>query len=295
MISTNWGSASDVGLARSHNEDSLLADFPVFLVADGMGGHAAGEVASRLASSEFRTLTGAGSLTIEQVSTAIERANHSIVDAARGNSELEGMGTTLVGMALVEDHNQELWLAFNIGDSRLYRMFESDLELVTTDHSEVQELIEEGAISVGDARHHSHRNVITRALGIDASAEPDFWLLPPVPGERFLLCSDGLTNEVDDQEIALLLAAEENPSVAATRLVEKAVSCGGRDNVSVIVIDVTGAGDADDKDTADRDIVPVTKVPIAPETPITPPPTPAGDLIVDVPVHTPNSRSSDAD
>jgi protein phosphatase len=174
-------------------------------------------------------------------------------------------------------------------------MFESALELVTTDHSEVQELVEEGAISVGDARHHTHRNVITRALGIDASAEPDFWLLPPAPGERFLLCSDGLTNEVDDQEITLLLAAEENPSVAATRLVEKAVSCGGRDNITVVVIDVTGTGDADDKDTADRDVVPVTKVPVAPEDPIPPHPSPAGDLIVGVPVDPPNSSSSHAD
>jgi protein phosphatase len=273
----------------------MLAEFPVFVVADGMGGHAAGEVASGLASSEFRSLAGSSSLTIEQVSTAIDRANGAIVDAARSDAQLEGMGTTLVGMALVEDNSQELWLAFNIGDSRLYRMFNSVLELVTTDHSEVQELVEEGAISVGDARHHSHRNVITRALGIESSAVPDFWLLPPVPGERFLLCSDGLTGEVNDQEIAALLQAETNPLVAATRLVEQAVASGGRDNVTVVVIDVIAAEDTDDEDTADRENVPVTKVPIAAEDLIPVHPSPIGDLIAGVPIEVPSPPPSHAD
>ncbi len=238
MISTNWGSASDVGLIRSHNEDSVLAQFPVFVVADGMGGHAAGEVASGLASGAFRSLTEIGELSIPQVSSAIARANEAIVIAAGGADELEGMGTTLVGMALVEDKDQDLWLAFNIGDSRLYRMFEDDFERITTDHSEVQELVEEGTISSEDARHHAHRNVITRALGVETTVEPDYWLLPPVRGERFLLCSDGLTSELEDSDIEALLRSEASPSVAATRLVELAVTAGGRDNVTVVVVDV---------------------------------------------------------
>ena len=131
--------------------------------------------------------------------------------AAEETGDLRGMGTTLVGITLVKDRNQDLWLVFNVGDSRLYRLFDDELELVTTDHSEVQELVEEGVISVSDAKHHAHRNVITRALGLEPSVEPDFWLLPPAPGERFLLCSDGLTSELEDDQIAGVLASEKNP------------------------------------------------------------------------------------
>jgi protein phosphatase len=172
------------------------------------------------------------------------------------------MGTTLVGLTLVEDKDQDLWLAFNIGDSRLYRLFQGELELVTTDHSEVQELVDGGLISVSDAKHHSQRNVITRALGLERSVEPDFWLLPPAPGERFLLCSDGLSSEVEDEEIAGVLESEDNPTVAASRLVEHALSSGGHDNITAVVIDVVSSNGIDDHDTADRQQVPVTSVPL---------------------------------
>jgi PPM family protein phosphatase len=230
----------------------------VFVVADGMGGHAAGEVASELAVGEFRSLGGIGELSITTVSSAIERANEAI-HAAGSKKEARGMGTTLVGMALVIDREQELWCAFNVGDSRLYRLFDGILECVTTDHSEVQELVDEGTMSLEDARHYSRRNVITRALGAESSVEPDFWLLPPVPGERFLLCSDGLNSEVDDEQIQVILEAETEPSAAATRLVERAVSAGGRDNVTVVVIDVVAATGASDSDTADRLVSPFTR------------------------------------
>ncbi len=235
---TRWGVATSPGLVRTNNEDSVFAEFPVFVVADGMGGQAAGEVASALVSRQFRELAGAGQLTVDSVSEAIEQANHAVIDAARDAEDLAGMGTTLVGLVLVYDDGSPLWLAFNVGDSRLYRFFDGTLVQVSTDHSEVQLLVDAGAISPTQARSHPHRNVITRAIGGSSPAEPDFWLLPPVPGERFLICSDGLTGEVDDATVASVLAAEDDPKIAATRLVEKAMESGGRDNISVVVVEV---------------------------------------------------------
>jgi serine/threonine protein phosphatase PrpC len=234
----NWGAATSPGLVRTRNEDAVLAQFPVFMVADGMGGQAGGDVASTLVSEEFRALAESAPLTIADVSRAIHAANRAVVTAAGADSALEGMGTTLVGLALVEDRDSALWLAFNVGDSRLYRYFGDVLTQVTTDHSEVQALVDEGAISAEAARVHANRNVITRAVGVYTSVEPDFWLLPPVPGERFLICSDGLSNEVDDDTIAGFLGGGADPAVTATRLVERAVANGGHDNISAVVVDL---------------------------------------------------------
>ena len=309
MIATNWGSATDVGLVRRHNEDSLLAQFPVFLVADGMGGHAAGEVASGLTSDRFRDLASSEDLTVERVAAAIDEANQTVLDAARDADRLQGMGTTLVGLIRVDDRSQELWLAFNIGDSRLYRWFEGAMTQITTDHSEIQELVEQGAVSGEAARAHPLRNVITRAVGTERSVEPDFWLLPPARGERFLLCSDGLTNELPDTAIAEILAHEGEPSVAATRLVERAVAAGGRDNVTVVVVDVLADDGADVDDTA-RGIEEGAVTNSAPkaDSPPGPAPKPKGkarrrnsqspkanpDLIVTVPQSESPSKRSDA-
>lgn len=288
MISTNWGSATDVGLVRRHNEDALLAQFPLFLVADGMGGHAAGEVASSLTSERFRQLAVSEPLTASLVAEAIDEANRTVLDAARAADRLDGMGTTLVGLARVHDRSQELWLVFNVGDSRLYRWFDGVMRQVTTDHSEVQELIDQGAITDEGARAHPLRNIITRAIGTEDRVEADFWLLPPVPGERFLLCSDGLTGEVPDATIAAVLSRETDPSVAATRLVEQAVSAGGRDNVTVVVVDVVDVveGDTDDTDDTARGrevLLPERSVAPVPDDGLTPLPTEGSFLISDVP------------
>jgi PPM family protein phosphatase len=250
VISTNWGSATDVGLVRQHNEDSFLAQFPVFLVADGMGGRAAGEVASSLTSVRFRELAATGRITVDEVNRALVEANERVHDQSNQADQLEGMGTTAVGLVHVHDRSQDLWLVFNVGDSRLYRWHQGSLEQVTTDHTEVQELLELGSISSKEVSSHPLRHVITRAIGTDASVEPDIWLLPPVPGERFLLCSDGLTGEVPDHDIASILAGEENPTLAATRLVERAVAAGGHDNVTVVVVDVCSDEFEDVKDTS---------------------------------------------
>lgn len=250
MIATNWGSATDVGLVRQHNEDAFFAEFPVFVVADGMGGRAAGEVASDLASSRFRELAAAGDITVDEVNRALVEANERVYDHSGTAAQLGGMGTTAVGLVHVTDKQQELWLVFNIGDSRLYRMYQGTLEQVTTDHTEVQEMIDLGSISLDEAKVHPLRHVITRAIGTDNSVEADVWLLPPVPGERFLLCSDGLTGEVPDSEIVGVLAAEGDPSTAAVRLVEKAVASGGHDNVTVVIVDVYSDAKVDLDDTS---------------------------------------------
>jgi protein phosphatase len=238
VISLEWGSATNVGLVRTDNEDSYLAEFPVFAVADGMGGHAAGEVASAIAVERLRGLLGNGPATVETVSAALHDANKVVVRQAADVPSESGMGSTIVGLVVVEEDSQPYWLAFNVGDSRLYRLFDGTLTQVSVDHSEVQELVDLGAMTQEDARSSAQRNVITRAIGIAERLEPDFWILPPARGERFLICSDGLSNEVDDDAIAATLSERDEPSVIANRLVEKAVAAGGRDNVTVVIVDV---------------------------------------------------------
>ncbi len=250
MISTNWGSATDVGLVRQHNEDAFFAQFPVFVVADGMGGRAAGEVASGLTSTRFGELAATGPITTDEVNRALVDANERVHDHSGTADHLDGMGTTAVGLVHVTDRHQELWLVFNVGDSRLYRLHQGTLEQVTTDHTEVQEMIDVGTISPEEATVHPLRHVITRAIGTDDSVEPDIWLLTPVPGERFLLCSDGLTGEVTDSDITDVLATQVDPTMAAVRLVEKAIASGGHDNVTVVVVDVYSDDQEDLRDTA---------------------------------------------
>ncbi|MDA8342082.1 MAG: protein phosphatase 2C domain-containing protein [Actinomycetota bacterium] len=254
MISTNWGVATDTGLVRHENQDAYLAQMPVFVVADGMGGHASGALASRLAIEELGPLAANGLRpTVEDVARAIDAANGRVLAEASAVPGNEGMGTTVVGLTLVADRDQEVWLVFNVGDSRLYRLWDGSLSQVTVDHSEVQELVDAGTITAEAARVHPERNVITRAVGVGTELAPDFWLRPPEPGERFLLASDGLTVDVSDEDIRGVLDGEPDPSVAATRLVERAVAAGGHDNVTVIVVDViAGATTAVDVDEPAR-------------------------------------------
>ncbi|MFI7588221.1 PP2C family protein-serine/threonine phosphatase [Spongisporangium articulatum] len=231
-----WGSATATG-KRRQNQDSLLARFPVFVVADGMGGHSGGEVASELAVGVFRALAVRGELAPEDVTTAVETANEQIVAAAKRDQLLAGMGTTLVGLVLVHDDDEPYWLAVNIGDSRLYRFREGRLSQVTVDHSYVQELVEAGRIGPVEARTHADRNVVTRILGMHGRHRADYWVFPPEPGERFLLCSDGLYAELMDETIETVLGRFSDPEKAADELVRLALRSGGNDNVSVIVVD----------------------------------------------------------
>jgi protein phosphatase len=236
MIRFSYGAATSVGRVRQVNEDSYLAVPPLFAVADGMGGHGAGDVASRIAIEEMSACAALRPLFAEAVLTALEQAGRHIIERDQANR----MGTTVTGLAGLEtaDGGDRL-MVFNIGDSRVYRLTGGRLEQLTVDHSEVQLLIESGVITPEQARTHPRRNVITRALGGGSGLHPDHWLLPPVPGDRFLACSDGLFGELTDDAIRPLLAAGD-PQRAAGELVAAADEAGGRDNVTAVVVDIDG-------------------------------------------------------
>jgi protein phosphatase len=243
MIALRWGSATHPGVVRHANEDRFHAGPGMFVVADGMGGHAAGEVASQLAVDEFArlvTAAGNGGATLHPgaIRHALARANDAIVTAANESEACRGMGTTLVGLALVEDDGRDRLLAFNLGDSRLYRVQSASFEQLSVDHSQAQELVEAGVITAAERKAHPLSNVLTRALGHGPYPRADYWLLDPHPGDRFLLCSDGLYAELTDDRIRLALIAPADPERVAADLVQLAVEAGGRDNITTVVVDV---------------------------------------------------------
>lgn len=234
------GAATDTGVVRTENQDHLLVTGGLWLVADGMGGHRGGEVASLVASEVVASAVA--DLGGHRLDDAVRRANGAVIDRALGDAELAGMGTTLTALALVAgaDPSTDVLVLVNVGDSRTYRLAAGTSSVVqlTTDHSLVAEWEREGRITADQAATHPHRNVITRALGVDEEVEVDRWDLTPEEGDRYLLCSDGLTNELDDDAIAAVLVAFPDPQAAADELVERANAAGGRDNVTVVVVDV---------------------------------------------------------
>ncbi|OZB80064.1 protein phosphatase 2C domain-containing protein [Microbacterium sp. 13-71-7] len=253
------GAATDTGLKRAHNEDSHLAQAPLFLVADGMGGHQAGDRASMMVVREFQALLGRSVLTIDDVGFALAHARAAVEAIAHDGSA--GAGTTLSGVAIAEVDGSGYWLAMNIGDSRTYRYAHRALEQISVDHSVVQELIDAGELGASEARHDRRRNIITRAIGAGSTGEADFWMIPAAAGDRILICSDGLSSEVDDQELSEMLAIFEDPQAAAERLVARALELGGRDNVTAVVVDAihvsarssgANAGGFDDIDSDTR-------------------------------------------
>ena len=255
-------SASDRGRVRSLNEDSVLAEHPVYVVADGMGGHERGEEASRRAVAALADLRGTAPGPSE-VLEAITAANRSVIAIAHEDDEKRGglAGTTLTGVVLVDAGLPPLphWMAINIGYSRVYTWNGRDLQQVSTDHSAVQELVDAGAISPDEARQHPDRNVITKALGVVADLTPDVWLIPLRAGHGFVICSDGLSNELADVEIAeALVRFQPGERSIAEVLVDLALERGGHDNVSVIVLEVNGA-------TAVHEVSATRDTPIVPE------------------------------
>ena len=229
------GAATHPGRRRALNEDAFLAEAPAFLVADGMGGHDAGDLASRAAIAEFATLRGSGTVLLDDVRGALARAR-AAVDRLAGFGGGRA-GTTLSGVVLAAVDGTGYWLALNIGDSRTYRLAEGQLEQITVDHSVVQELVDAGELSAQDAVTDRRRNIITRAIGAGSTGDADYWLFPAERGDRMLVCSDGLPAEISDAAIRDILFAQRDPQAAAEQLVEAAVHAGGRDNVTVIVID----------------------------------------------------------
>lgn len=237
MATLRHAAVTDTGNVRSHNEDAYYSSGTIFAVADGMGGHSAGEVASAIAIRCIGEADGAPVAGADAIAELVRTINSEIHDEANRDSAHRGMGTTLAIAAIVPGSVPAFAVA-NVGDSRTYLLRDGSLRQVSTDHSYVQELVDEGALTPGEARRHPLRNIVTRALGIDASVDVDTWTLPAVQGDRLLLCSDGLVDEVTDEEILEVLATAADPDVAARRLVDAAKLNGGKDNITVVVIDV---------------------------------------------------------
>jgi serine/threonine protein phosphatase PrpC len=233
-----FSARSDVGSVRKINEDSVMTQSPVFLVADGMGGHAHGDAASQTVIRVFgEHIEADAPSTPERILDAI----HSSNDAVRDLSSVDDYGTavsgtTLAGVAFVDagDGDGFHWMVFNVGDSRIYSWDGSRLVQLSVDHSAVQEMMDAGLISAHDAEHHPERNVITRAVGADEFVDADVWLLPASGQQAFLICSDGLNKELDDREIARLLTLTHDTAAVADALVAAALERGGRDNISVV-------------------------------------------------------------
>ncbi len=230
-----FGSRTDIGCVRDHNEDSLCVAPPLFVVADGMGGHAAGEVASEIAVETISELAPP-TLDADALCAAVEQANLAIIQAARQGRGRKGMGTTCTA-AMVE--GQRLIIA-QVGDSRAYLLHEGKLSQLTRDHSYVAELIEAGEITREEARTHPRRSAITRALGSDPRTQPDLYDFSVSAGDRLLICSDGLTSMLRDDEISDIMNKADDPQRCASRLVSAAIAAGGLDNVTVIVVNITG-------------------------------------------------------
>ena len=238
------GSASHVGRIREVNQDYVASTDEVFVVADGMGGHRGGEVASAVATTEvIDGFTGPDRASLVR---AVRQANRAVLERAAVDSDLSGMGTTLCALAVVDGSGgqggPDALAVVNIGDSRVYRLDLDGLVRVSDDHSLVADLVRAGELTAEEAAVHPQRNILTRALGIEVDPTVDSWEFSPARGDRFLLCSDGLFNELNDGQIAELLSDGPVQEVAG-RLVSEAVAAGGHDNVTVLVVEVVEGPD----------------------------------------------------
>jgi protein phosphatase len=232
-----WGARTDVGLVREHNEDSYLVRAPVFAVCDGMGGHAAGEVASSIA---VNTIAENAPQHADDIllGAAVEAANAAVIMGAINGDGKQGMGCTATS-ALVDDGHMAI---AHVGDSRIYLLHSGTLVRLTHDHSYVEELVEAGEITADEARVHPSRSVITRALGSDPEMYADHFTIDITSGDRIILCSDGLSSMVEDSEIEAISMSAATPQMAADNLVAAALTAGGHDNVTVVVVDVLDDG-----------------------------------------------------
>jgi protein phosphatase len=240
-----WGSATDVGLVRAVNQDSVFTSDTLFAVADGMGGHVAGEVASEVAIRALREAfeRGDGPRRGEDLVTAVRDANQAVFTRSTDDGALRGMGTTMTAAALVNEDGEERLAVANVGDSRTYVFTQSELTQLTEDHSVPEELVRQGQLDPADVETHPQRHILTRAVGIQPDIDVDLWEILPLAGDRLLLCSDGLVREVTDDQIASVLRRLADPKEAATELIARARAGGGSDNISVVIVDVVDDGD----------------------------------------------------
>ncbi|KTS88129.1 protein phosphatase [Microbacterium testaceum] len=231
-----WAAGTDTGKRREVNQDAVLAEYPLFVVADGMGGHLGGEIASASTVDRLRAVVDGGTVSPRHIEKALSRAVKDIVSHPETTDE--GTGTTLTGLYLETAADEPHWVTLNIGDSRVYLLRDDDIVQVTTDHSVVQELIAAGRLSPEEAENHPYGNVITRAVGPSDSVKPDYLRLEVVDGDRFVVCSDGLTKELTDFGIKHFLEANADPAAAVDAMMAAALENGGRDNITIIVLDV---------------------------------------------------------
>ncbi len=233
----SWAARTDVGLVRGHNEDSFLARNPLFGVCDGMGGHAAGEVASSIA---VRTIASNAPATADDalLGAAVEAANEAVILGAANGEGKPGMGCT-ASCCVIEGTKMAV---AHVGDSRIYLLHAGTLVRITHDHSYVEELVDAGEITADEARVHPSRSIITRALGSDPDMYADHFQLDVERGDRIIICSDGLSSMVPDSTMEALAVSSATPIDCTDHLVAEALAAGGHDNVSVITVDVVSDG-----------------------------------------------------
>lgn len=232
----SWAGVTDVGRRRENNQDAFFAEYPLFIVADGMGGHAGGEIASQSTVSRLEAVVASGAVERAAIEGALQLAVGDIADHPETTDE--GTGTTLTGVFLEFEGDEPHWVALNIGDSRVYLLRDDRLVQVTTDHSVVQELIAAGKISPEEAEGHPYSNVITRAVGASELTAPDYVTLDVRAGDRFVICSDGLTKELTDYGIQHFLRENADPGAAVDAMLAAALENGGRDNVTLVIVQI---------------------------------------------------------
>lgn len=232
----SWAGVTDVGRRRENNQDAFFAEYPLFIVADGMGGHAGGEIASQSTVTRLEAVVASGAVERDAIESALQLAVGDIADHPETTDE--GTGTTLTGVFLEFENDEPHWVALNIGDSRVYLLRDDRLVQVTTDHSVVQELIAAGKISPEEAEGHPYSNVITRAVGASELTAPDYVTLDVRAGDRFVICSDGLTKELTDYGIQHFLRENADPGAAVDAMLAAALENGGRDNVTLVIVQI---------------------------------------------------------
>ena len=235
VVSSYYGSRTEVGHVREHNEDSLTVLPPLFAVADGMGGHEAGEVASEITINTLNDLAPE-SADAEALARAVVAANLNVIKAPSQGIGREGMGTTLTAAIL----EKERLIIAQVGESRAYLLHNGSLQQITRDHSLMADMIEAGQLTEAEARVHPNRSVITRAIGSDPHMQPDLYELNVETGDRLLLCSDGVCGMIEDSEIASIMRQAPSAQACADQLVEAALHAGGFDNATAVVVDVEG-------------------------------------------------------
>lgn len=252
-MTLRFAARSDVGRVREGNEDSYLVREPLFVVADGMGGHLAGDVASRLAVEVITEETEGSNGEKESLVNAVKRANEAIFEKSSTDTNLSGMGTTCT-MVFIADGEARV---AHVGDSRAYLLRDGRLTQVTDDHTLVNRMVKEGRLRPEDAERHPQRSIITRALGVDATVKVDYKTLKLQQGDRLLLCSDGLNSMIGAPSIQRVLQEATDPETAADDLVRLANDAGGEDNITVVIVEVTGIENGSSSESSAATATPV--------------------------------------